>query len=193
MSKAQGPFEGKVVITDHRYMFGVYAGICWTVVLAGLMAYKNPARNWQFWTVEILMVCMALYLTYMVLSPRYMFVGKKGPVLFEYLRHRQQELLQEYGQIRYTKKGFHFSQDGKQIKIDWENIRGINASLIDGLAHDDNVTLEFRMDDGGVFQIDEEISGWMMLESKLRQEFPQIPEDWEEDLLKGKKSVKKLI
>lgn len=186
-------FRGKTVITDYRYKFGMYAGVCWTVVIVGIFAYRNPARNWQFWTVEVLMIGMAVYLSFMLLNRRYLFVGKKGPLLFEYLRFRHSQLLEEYGQIAYSKKGFSFVQDGTEIKINWDDIRGINASLIDGLAHDDNVTLEFNIKGGGIFQIDEEISGWMMFETKLREAFPQIPEDWEEKLIKGNETVMKLL
>ena len=170
--------SGTIAIADYRWKYIVYACICWGLVLAGFLTFGAKERHWQFWMAEIVMFLFGSGLLYMLFNPKYHFIGREGKDYEKWMKEKYQFLLNDDGRFGYTDIGFSFKTDEGLIEIPWESITKISARLEDEISNDDDIVLRIEYGDSHFVEFDEEVAGWIKFIQILRQQFPQIPEDW---------------
>lgn len=184
------PDKYEVSVADYRWKYILYACVCWGLVLAGFLTFYNSERNWQFWMAEAVMLMFALGLTYMLISPKYIFIGRKGPRFDEYLNNKYNDLVSQDGVFSFVEQGFVFHGEEGDIEIKWEQITRISGHLEDILSNDDDIVIRLEYDEGKHFlEFDEEIGGWLKFRQEMRSHFNFSPE-WQNELIQsGKKEI----
>jgi hypothetical protein len=177
-------------ITDYRWKYTLYAIICTALVLAGFLTFGAKERHWQFWMAEVVMAVFASGIIYMLLSPKYRFVGKKGPEFDAWLKEKEQALLQDHGKFTFDPNGFVFHANPKDIAVNWSEITRISCHLEDVVTNDDDLCLRIEYGDNHFLEFDEEVPGWMHFRQELVQAL-NISEDWQSELLNS--GAKELI
>jgi hypothetical protein len=172
----------KIAIADYKWKYLLYAVVCWGLVLAGFLAIGAKERHWQFWMAEVVMVTFALGITYMLLSKKYEFIGRKGPRFDAYLDAKYNDMLTKSGRFLYTEDGFVFHGDGNEIPIQWSEISKISAHLEDVVTNDQDLCLRMEYGENHFLEFDEEIEGWILFKQKLAEKF-QLPGGWEQKLI----------
>lgn len=178
MEPKPAPENNDIAIADYRWKYIIYAAICWSLVLAGYFGIAASNRNWQFWMAEVVMLLFALGLTYMLLNPRYRFLGRKGPEYDEWLQQKYQSLLGENGMFEYNDAGFVFHAPDAEVNVLWSQITRISAHLEDLVSNDDDICLRIEYADGHFLEIDEEIPGWLRFTNTIQKQF-NCSKDWQ--------------
>ncbi|MBL7811503.1 MAG: hypothetical protein JNL57_04715 [Bacteroidetes bacterium] len=176
----------RFVIAEYRWKYILYAVVCWSLVLAGLLTFSVPSRNWQFWMAETVMTAFAMGLTYMLANRKYRFIGRKGPDFDAYMQERYESMRQDTGSFVYVSDGFEFTPEvGNVIRVEWSRIRRISAHVEDVVTNDDDIAIKLEWTEGHFFEVNEEINGWLRFVEELQKAFPQIPDDWQQQVLRS--------
>lgn len=178
--------RGIIAVADYKWKYIMYASVCWGIVLAGFLTFGAKERNWQFWLAEVVMGLFGSGLLYMLLSPKYYFIGRKGPEYEEWLNHQHNNMLQQAGRFAYTEKGFSFRTENEEIQIAWNDIKTISAHLEDEITNDDDIALKIEFGQDQFIEFDEEVEGWTLFIHTMHKVFPGINEAWQRDLLSSK-------
>ncbi|MBS3914134.1 MAG: hypothetical protein KG003_06515 [Bacteroidetes bacterium] len=174
--------QNKIAIADYKWKYVIYALVCSGLVLAGFLTFNARERHWQFWLAEVVMCLFASGLFYMLLSPKYRFIGRSGEEFDAYMRHKYDELSNDAGRFQYLEDGFVFRTDEGEIEVFWKDVNSIVAHLEDEVTNDDDICLRLNYSDSNFLEVDEELPGWMKFRSILEQKF-KLHENWTQELL----------
>ncbi len=172
----------KIAVADYKWKYILYAAICWGLVLAGFLAFSAKERHWQFWMAEVVMLSLAGGVSYMLLSGKYDFIGRKGQKFDAYLDSKYKDILNEKGRFDYSDDGFIFHAEGKEIEVKWSEIDRVTAHLEDLVSNDEDLCIKIEYDYKHFLEFDEEIPGWLLFKEKLAANI-QLAENWEKRLL----------
>jgi hypothetical protein len=179
----------RVAIADYKWKYILYALVCWGLVLAGFLAFNARERHWQFWMAEVVMLLFALGLCYMLFSPKYEFIGRKGPRFEAYLNQRYNDFLTDHGKFEYFEDGFVFQSEPDTVPVKWSEIQRVTAHLEDVVTNDEDICLKLEYGENHFLEFDEEIPGWLMFKEQLALHIG-LAADWEARLLaSGKKEL----
>ena len=93
---------------------------------------------------------------------------------------RQKQLLEDQGGFRYEEDGFSYSfKDGVE-KISWADIQKIIGYKVD-LFTIDEIRLDIFWKDWK-WTITEDTPGWYQFLAKLKEIFPAIPDNWDDQI-----------
>lgn len=188
--ETSNPDKYEVAIADYRWKYVLYACVCWGLVLAGFLTFYNAERNWQFWLAELVMSMFAAGITYMLVSPKYSFIGRKGPKFEAYLNQKYNIMVSEDGSFSYNDSGFVFRGDEAQdISIQWNEISRISGHLEDTVSNDEDLVIRLEYGDNHFLEFDEEIAGWLKFRQEMRAKFGFTAE-WQDRLISsGQKEI----
>lgn len=182
-----------IAIADKRWKYILYASVCWALVFAGFFMFGQKERSWQFWMAEVVMTLFGSALVYMLLSPRYFFIGRSGEAYDRWMEEKTAALLQQDGRFQYVEDGFVFMADDGPVHIVWNLVSKIKVRLEDELSNDDDIVMRIELSDGHFIEFDEEINGWTKWESVLLQQYPSIRQDWMQEFLNSGLREKELF
>jgi hypothetical protein len=91
------------------------------------------------------------------------------------------EIFRELGVFKYDDSGFTIEYEDFAKRLKWIEITQINAYKTD-LYTTDRVDMEIVYSDR-CFTISEELPGWYQFVIKLKEVFPDIPNDWDTEII----------
>lgn len=177
------PNHPQIIVADKRWKYIAYAVICYSLVFAGFYTFSTGNRSWQFWMAEIVMSAFSIGLTYMLVSGKYRFVDRDSPEYVEFLETQYADFLNETGQFEYFDGGFIFHSDTEKIQIMWSDIERISGHIEDNLTNSDDLCLRIEYKGNHFIEFDEECPGWLLFREKMREQFPSISWEWQNEVL----------
>jgi|GEM_PF-3144595 len=172
-----------VAIADSRWKYILYSLICWALVIAGFATIGAKERHWQFWMAEVIMFAFGSGLLYMLLSPKYLFIGRNGAAYDTWMQEKHNELVNQDGIFIYTNVGFIFPGDTEPLEINWSDIQKVIARVEDELSNDDDLVVRIELPNSKFIEFDEEIAGWTKWEEEFRRQFPSVNANWMQEVL----------
>lgn len=176
-------FTKTKIIVDYKWKYTIYAVLCWCLMLFGFFKLFHGNTSWQFWLAGLIFCGFASILTFMLLSGKFLFVGKKGPLFNEFLHHKYGELMSRNGRFKFYELTVEFDSDHGPLYINWKDINKITAHKDEEIEGDITLSVLIEYGNGHYLEFDELLPGWTPFLQQMEQKLPRIKNNWQNDFL----------
>lgn len=178
-------FSNKIAIIEYKWKYAIYALLCWVIAAIGFFRVNGTTLGFQYTIVLLVISALAIYLTVAILHPKFVFIGRKGPLYNDFINYKHFQMVHTSNSFVFNNEGFQANVDSYKGFVRWDEISQIELTLEDSLPNDDEVVLTIHFGQNQNLSIDEESNGWLYFTETLPKYLTEIPENWLDDFIRS--------